>query len=73
MAKIICVSCSKQIKVPVQFLQCCKSCHKPVCKPCTLNGFCRDCGLFMDRNTIIEEYFADKYETKKEETNAVQY
>ena len=61
MTKIVCISCSKSIKVPVKYLRVCRSCKKPVCKTCSIEGFCRECGLFLDRNTLLEEYFEDKY------------
>jgi len=61
MTKILCCSCSKQIKVPVNRLRVCKGCGRPVCWSCQLEGICKECGIILHQNVIRSDYFEEKY------------
>ena len=59
-----CCGCSKGIKATGR-LRLCRECKKPVCFGCQINGICKECGIILYQNTVEEDYFKDKYETKE--------
>jgi len=63
---IHCCSCNKSIKVNGRKLRVCKECHKPVCYGCQIDGICKECGIVLYQNTIVGDYFEEKYKEKTE-------
>ena len=61
-----CCSCNKKIKTTGKKLRVCKDCGRPVCWSCQIDGICKECGIVLFQNTIVGDYFAEKYKKIKE-------
>jgi len=53
-----CHCCNKTLKGRVYR---CNKCSMPFCKACSVGKICKECVTLSD-NTLVEEYFKQKYE-----------
>ena len=59
---VVCVSCSRTIKKKIVL---CRNCKNPVCEYCAKKGYCKDCYPLNREESLLDEYFGEKYAKQK--------